>query len=53
LVLDISDNNLGIGWLYIEGGIVKIHQFSCGFVRFAERNNTTKNSMRKTALYMV
>jgi hypothetical protein len=51
--MDISGNNLGIGWLYIAGGIVKNHQFSCGIVRFSERNNTTRISMRTPALYMV
>ena len=52
LVLDISGNNLGIGWLYIAGGIVKNHQFSCGIVRYAEMSSTIRNSMRKLALYM-
>jgi hypothetical protein len=51
--MDTSGNNLGIGWLYIEGGIVKNHQFSCGIVRYAEIGSTIRNSMRKPALYMV
>jgi hypothetical protein len=53
LVLDISDNKLGIGWLYVAGGIVKNHQFSCGIVRYAEMSSTIRNLMRKPALYMV
>ena len=53
LVMDISDNNLRIGSLYIVEGIIKIHQFSCGIVRYAEMNNTIRNSMSKPASYMV